>query len=96
MRPEGLCQRILPTTLSVIELVIFRLVVQYLNQLATAYLNYEQNSDEILSYVCVCLLVRVLFLSDFSQILILRQIFLKVLNMKLLENLLGGIRAVSC
>ena len=54
--------------------------------------------------VCVCVCVcgaclsslRVLFLSDFSQIVRLRQILVKVQNVQLLENLSGGIRAVSC
>ena len=107
MRPEGLCQRILPMTLSRIEPKTFWVVVQCLNQLATACLNYEKNGDEILSYVCVCVCVcararvcvssvRVLFLSDFSQIVILRQVSVKVQNMKLPKNLSGGIRAASC
>jgi hypothetical protein len=46
--------------------------------------------------VCVCLFVCVLFLSEFSQSVILQNIFVKVQNMKLLENLSGGIHAVSC
>jgi len=114
-------------TLSRIEHAAFRLVVQCLNQLATVCLNYEKDSDKILSYVCMCLCVwcvcacvcgvlacayvvcvcvcvcgaclsslRVLFLSDFSQIVRLRQILVKVQNVQLLENLSGGIRAVSC